>query len=677
MISTKKLLSALWLASALTSVQAQDAKPSGLEKKGNDAYAEIRYSDALTYYKSAHQAAPASVNLTARIADCYWLLRNYDSAYVWYAKLPEERLNTYALEKRRLADLTATLGKPAEAATLMASVPGFSDRAAGFAKTRRFVRDSANWKVQYLQGINTDVFREFSPALVDGGLIWTTNQPKKFSSNGIMGWDNMGYNRLMKVSDLGSLSPQAIPGRNVVDMASLDPKRPKKLAQMYTLSDVDLLKNINIPASLAARLKQIAAISTPVESEQKLKYNVAHASYQADSKTLYVSANRQGRIKKQTRTLGVAAATLNGAVFNNLAFILDQSEVFSSMHPAVHANGNLVVFSSNKEGGAGGYDLYVTVKDAEGKWSVPQSLAGVNTPGNELFPSFGADGKFYFSSDGHAGLGGLDIYSASFANAAVKDIAHLSFPVNSSFDDFGVTVSADGKTGYFSSDRLGTDDVYSFDYEKKIVQLIGKVNSMATNSGKPNVEVTLQEKDDAGNVVGTQKVTSDASGNFTFPGSANRDYEIVVNDGTHPSVSITFNTDGAKDKKDVGTLSINDIPAKKPFAKQQFIVYFNFDKSNVRAEYQEVLKKVAAVMAENPDVACILSGHTDQFGPSAYNMTLSAMRAESVKKYLEDLGVNITNVEARSFGENQLIQRINNKKKAEINRRVEIVLQEK
>jgi outer membrane protein OmpA-like peptidoglycan-associated protein len=677
MISTKKLVSAFWLASALTSVQAQDAKPSGLEKKGIDAYSEIRYSDALTYFKSAYQNAPTSIELTARIADCYWLVRNYDSAYVWYAKLPADRLAAYPLEKRRLADLTATLGKPAEAAPIMAAVPGFSERAAGFAKIRPFVRDSANWKVQYLQGINTDVFREFSPALVDGGLIWSTNQPKKFTSNGVNGWDNMGYNRLMKVSDLKNLSPQAIPGRNVVDMSSLDPKRPKRLAHMYALSDVDLLKNINIPASLAARLKQIAAISTPVESMQKLKYNVAHASYQADNKTLFVSANRQGRIKNATRTMGVAAATLNGAVFSNLAFILEQSEVFSSMHPAIHANGNMIVFSSNKEGGAGGYDLYVTEKDADGKWSAPRSLAGVNTPGNELFPTFGADGKFYFSSDGRAGLGGLDIYSSSFTNASVKDIAHLSFPVNSSFDDFGVTVMADGKTGYFSSDRLGSDDVYSFDFEKKIVKLIGKVNSMATNSGKPNVEVSLQEKDDQGNVINTQKVTSDAAGNFSFPGSPNREYDIVVNDGTHPSVSITFNTDGARDTKDVGTLSINDIPARKPFEKQQFIVYFHFDKSNIRSEYEEVLKKVATIMAQNPDVVCMLSGHTDQFGPSAYNLTLSAMRAESVKKYLESLGVNIVNVETKSFGENQLIQRFNNKKKSEINRRVEIVLQEK
>ena len=742
MRSTKHIFSAVLLSATVWSASAQQtAKVSPLEAKGNASYASLLYADAMSYYKQVHKTAP-STELAAKIADCYWLLRNYDSAYVWYAKLPQERLNANRQEQVRLAELTATMGQYPQASASLRNVPGYRPRATGFTNTAIMVRDSAQWNVQYLSGINTDYFREFSPVLVDTGLIWTTNQPKTFGQNGIMGWDKMGYNRLLKVTDLEQLKPEAIKGRSTADLYA-DSNRPVRLAKHYTMADVDILSSAPLKPSLLRKLSQIQTIAKPVLFTDKVKYNIAHASYASNDKTVLVSVNQQGKTGGQTRMLSLASATLNGAVMSNVHYVLQQTAAYSNMHPAIHPNGNLVVFSSNREGGKGGYDLYMITKDENGKWSEANLVQGVNTVGNELFPTFGADGKFYFSSDAHPGLGGLDIYVSTFDNGRVKSIKHLSYPVNSAYDDFGVTITADGSKGYFSSDRLGTDDVYMFEKAPKLVMLSGRVNSLATKAGKPGVTVTLIEKPDnakaegvnvpltisgsiaaptapkgqAGtgkpSIIGTasaeavaglatigswdinrlageeltispdavvsgpQVVTTDANGNYRFWVKPNRSYDIVISDGNSPKETMAINTYGNGNIGEIGAVAMHDIvpeAPKKVFDTQKFIVYFAFDKDEIRKRYADTLDQVAALMKANTEVVCDLSGHTDQYGTDGYNDDLSSRRVVNVKAYLIKAGIAAERLITDSYGEKKLIQAIKNKKKAEINRRVEIII---
>lgn len=746
MITTKYIFSAWLLAASLSTVQAQSTKVNSLETKGNVSYANLLYADAMTYYKQAYNTTQTT-ELIAKIADCYWLLRNYDSSYVWYAKLPQDRLNENKQEKVRLAELTATMGHYLQASESLKDVSGYSSRAMGFTKTAIMLRDSAQWAVQYLSGINTDYFREFSPVLVDTGLIWTTNQPKTFSQNGIMGWDKMGFNRLMKIIDLQQLKPEPIKSRQTLDQYA-DTNRPVKLAKHYTLADVDLLGQMNLSSALLKRLKDINTIAKPVVFTDKLDYNVAHASYSHSEKNVLFSVNQQGKLKEQTRNLALASASLNGVVLSKISFLLEQNAAYSNMHPALHPNGNIVVFSSNRDGGKGGFDLYMISKNDEGKWSDPQPLQGVNTLGNELFPSFGGDGKFYFSSDAHPGLGGLDIYAAAIENGRVKNIRHLSYPVNSAYDDFGLTINADGNKGYFSSDRLGTDDIYMFEKEVKLVMLTGKVNSSATKEGKPGVEIVINEKvdnaqaignkvvlksdDAAGKTIGntnedlktyplnnktgissanptlsgaieelgsydiyelsgeqsassvgllsksgTQIVKTDARGEYSLWVKPNRSYELIISDGSSPKETMVINTYGSGNKGDIGSIAMNDKlpePPKKVFDDKQYIVYFAFDKADIRKKYSEILNEVIEVMRGNSEIVCELTGHTDQFGKEEYNDGLAARRVDNVKEYLETNGIGSRSLVTDSFGEKKLVKVYNSKSKSEINRRVEITL---
>ena len=286
MISFKKSLSIVFFLFSASMLQAQDIVTM-LLSKGDKSYNDLQYSNALTYYRQAYTRASKSTTLSskkedvaAKVADCYWLTRNYDSAYVWYGRLST---SSDAIQYRR-AELSAILGKYAEAASLLKSVAGFSDRAKGFQSTAGMMKDSADWSVSYLDGINTEYFREFSPVLVDSAIIWTTNQPKKYSKNGVMAWDNMGYNRMLQVANAESLSAVAVPSaRKLYDSKKLDAKQPELLATHYALADFDLLSTVKIPNELLSKMKAIDAIATPVVLAEKFSYNVAHATYNTAS----------------------------------------------------------------------------------------------------------------------------------------------------------------------------------------------------------------------------------------------------------------------------------------------------------------------------------------------------------------------------------------------------------
>ncbi|MEY3433172.1 MAG: hypothetical protein RL131_1108, partial [Bacteroidota bacterium] len=418
MISIKKSLTVVLLLCVAATIHAQD-KSSSYSKKGDKHYALLQYSSAVAYYKQGYSVASESAKdqLASKVADCYWLLRNHDSAYVWYGKVS----SSDATAQYRKAELNAMFGNYSQASSALSSMSSFSQRSAGFSKTNKMKADSADWTLTYADNINTDYFREFSPAASQNGLVWATNQPKKFSKNGIMGWDNMGYARLLSVSDNSKITSTSIPSeRKVNDPNAQDAKRPTRLAQHHSLSDVDLLGNVKIPKNLISKLKAIQGMTTPIEFSDKIKYNVAHTSFDNANSLMYFSGNRQEKLKNATRTVGVASAKKTDAVLSEVKFLFADGKDHSVMHPAVHANGTTMVFASNKAGGKGGFDLYVSEKQGDGSWGTPQSIDALNSAGNELFPAFSTDGTLYFSSDGWAGLGGLDIYKAQLKGSAAS-----------------------------------------------------------------------------------------------------------------------------------------------------------------------------------------------------------------------------------------------------------------
>ena len=684
MIANKKSIVVICLLLVTSLLNAQ-SKTSPLVARGDKSYAQLQYSSAVQYYKQAitSKKAPQSAEqkdaLTAKIADCYWLLRNYDSAAAWYGKLSASTPDPKGQIQYRKAELSANVGDYAKASTGLNGLSGYAARAAGYQKTARMKADSADWTIKYLDAINTNYFREFSPLMVDAGMIWATNQPKKFSKNGIMGWDNMGYARMLSVGDTSKLNAIDIPGgRSLYDKQAMDARYPKKLASHYSLSDFDLLGRVKIPTSLIKKLKSIQTLATPISGIEKYSYNLAHATYNKSTEKVFFSANIQDKkIKNATRTVAVVESRKDGSALTGSKFVFSGKTSYSVMHPAIHPSGTTLVFSSNQDGGKGGYDLYYSTLQADSTWSTPSPVQGVNTVGNELFASFAPDGTLYFSSDANAGLGGLDIYKASFKNGTASKPEHLSYPVNSSYDDFAMTLSADGKSGYFTSDRLGSDDVFQVSYDMKSVALNGDVVSEETGKGKPGVKVVLYEKDEDGNWVKGNEITTDANGNYSLKGRPNREYKVQALDPMDQPTA-EFNTNNTFGKKAIKTLVLRD---KKPVVLPpaapdtfRYIIYFDFDKSKITKESEAILDQVIAKLTENVQYKCSLAGHTDLEGTAKYNMKLSSRRAENAKKYIREYAGFAERVNTSYYGYTQPVIRTKNRKEARMNRRVEITI---
>lgn len=667
------------------------AQSSSKPSKAATAYASLRYSDAVRYFKDDHRHATAEQKsaLAARIADCYWLMRNYDSAYQWYASIPAEVMNADTKAKIRLSDLLATKGNYAQAANIAASVPGFAQKASGFKSAASMQQISEDWQVQYLESVNTRQFREFSPVLVQQGLLWSSNLPLKGGNKGIMGWDNQGYAGLVLAADAASLAVGPLPvKKSGAAPNSTSSAASSKLAENYDLADFERSRRIVVPAGLKAQIQKLRAVSTPLTIAGRLSFNQAHAAYNPAAGHLYFSANRQEKLRNKTRTVGIAAANLNGSAANDVKFIFPDGKDHSLMHPAIHSNGSTLVFASEKSGGSGGFDLYVSERSSDGSWSAPLPLTGVNTAGNELFPTFGLDGKLYFSSDGRAGLGCLDIYAAEFAGGKPQNIRHLPHPVNSAFDDFGMAVQTDGKTGFFTSDRFGSDDIFKFMYEKKMIKVSGFVKSEATVKGRQDVEVILEVKNDRGEF---QKVTANRTnqqGSYSFEVPAGSDYRVTYNDNDQlKSLNVPSNTAQKREVK-MDDMVFHDAPppvkpATEPApvttsvarAQEKFIINFDFDSYIIRKASFETLQKVKSVLMADPAVKCLIEGHTDAFGDEEYNSVLSKNRAEAVRKQLVRLGVDADRISIEAKGSTMIISQTSDRNEAQVNRRVEIKIE--
>ncbi len=209
-------------------------------------------------------------------------------------------------------------------------------------------------------------------------------------------------------------------------------------------------------------------------------------------------------------------AEKKGKSWGNVEAFQYNSDDYSCAHPALSADGTTLYFSSDMPGTLGGNDIWMCKKEGTG-WSKPQNLgAVVNSPGNEVFPYSRKDGMLYFSSDGHGGIGGLDIFSSGPDNGGWSEAANQGAPMNGSTDDFGIVFNEDYSRGYFTSDRAGgkgSDDVYSFKVTSKFVNIRGTL-LMSKNATEvlPNTKIELLTKD--GKVV--KSTTTDANGNFAF-----------------------------------------------------------------------------------------------------------------------------------------------------------------
>ena len=319
-------------------------------------------------------------------------------------------------------------------------------------------------------------------------------------------------------------------------------------------------------------------------------------------------------------------------------------------HPTINEDESILIFSSDIRGGYGGKDLWMVKQQKRGKWSDPVNLGpAVNTKGDEMFPFLHSDGTLYFSSTGHIGMGGFDIFkSTPDENDSYSSITNLKYPVNSSGHDFGMIIENSGERGYLTSDRKGGkggDDIYQFELPPLVLALKGVITDSKTGAILTNTRVVLSSSE--GVAIETK---TDNTGSYTFKLDPLLSYEILASLDGYLNKKMTETTVGIDENK-VFIVDLIMNPVKKEIILPK--IEYDFAKWNLRDKSISDLDMLAESLLDNPNVIIELKSHTDFVGNNKSNLRLSQKRADACINYLISVGIDAGQLVAVGAGEDE------------------------
>ena len=421
------------------------------------------------------------------------------------------------------------------------------------------------------------------------------------------------------------------------------------------------------------------------------KYHEASVTFTPDNSTMYFTRNNYGKKLKRDKNgvnhLKIYVSKKVNGEWTEAEEVPFNSDDYSTGHPALSPDGKKLYFVSDMPGTIGDTDIFVVDVLDNGSYSEPKNLGpGINTKQKEMFP-FINDKKLYFASNGHVGLGGLDVYEVAYDEEGFKEVSNMGQPINSNKDDFSYIVNEENQKGYFASNRRGgkgDDDIYSFErlvLEEVVKNAIsGVVTELITGDLMPKALVTLLDEN---NIKLKEMVTED-DGSFVFEDlDSNTKYTIKATRSEFFENVVTAETK----KNEVVNVDITMKKLKELIVIEDGIkklktdmIFFDFDKSYIRRDASLELDKLVEVMTEYKDMVIKIESHTDSRGPDVYNKYLSDKRAKSTRAYLISKGISADRIEsAIGYGEERLINECGNgvrcsREKHELNRRSEFII---
>lgn len=347
------------------------------------------------------------------------------------------------------------------------------------------------------------------------------------------------------------------------------------------------------------------------------------------------SAKRNNEKWEKVQTLGLASDSLTIA------------------HPAISADELTLYFVSDMKGSTLNYegkyskDIWsVTRTSVSDDWGEPENMGpDINTPGDEVFPFAHADGTLYFSSDGHIGMGGLDIFKASRNSAGGWEVENMQYPINSPADDFGIVFEAERESGYLSSSRKGRgdDDIYSFLLPPLKFGITGVVKDEKTDD--PISDATIKSISSDGITLETK---SGRDGSFKFMLKGGVDYVFIASKEDYLKGKERETTKGLTQSTEFET-EIYLSPIDKPIEIEN--IFFELDKAELRPESIVSLDQLVETLNDNPNITIELGSHTDARASDSYNLDLSRRRAQSVVNYLISKNIARDRLIPKGYGE--------------------------
>lgn len=382
----------------------------------------------------------------------------------------------------------------------------------------------------------------------------------------------------------------------------------------------------------------------PAEGELNSEHDEGIISFSPDGSTMYLT--RAMRSPNSDTGVEIWTSQRSDARWSApQRFEITADTLSNYGHPAVSPSGDWLYFTSDMPGGYGGKDIWrINLKERVG--SLENLGAFINTPGDEMFPYVRTDSVIYFSSDGHAGMGGLDLFVATQQPSGGWSVVNMGSPVNSAADDFGITFG-EGESGFFSSNRgdaRGYDHIYSFYRPELKITISGMV---IDRDEEPVPDAVIRIVGDDGS---NQKTAGRADGSFSFPLQRGVRYVMLAGAKGYLNAKQEFTSDTAETDAsyivDFMLASIN-----KPNVVDN--IFYDFDKATLRPESCVALDSMAQVLRDNPNVTIEMGAHTDRKGSEEYNMRLSQRRAQSVIDYLISAGIDPARLKPQGYGKSR------------------------
>jgi len=339
--------------------------------------------------------------------------------------------------------------------------------------------------------------------------------------------------------------------------------------------------------------------------------------------------------------------------FSQVEALSINSPNYSIKNPTISADGSTIYFASDMAGGFGKFDIYKATLDSNGEVGTPVNMGQkINTEGQEMFPFISDNNTLYFSSTGHLGLGGMDVFYTKEIDGKIGPIRNVGIPVNSNGDDFAFIINEVSGEGFVSSNRdggKGSDDIYAI---KKIqplcdVLIVGTILDEKTGKTLPGALTSLV--DAQGNILATKPANSEGKVEYIVECETDTELQVTMQGYESNKVAIK----GSNEEEIETTVKLQPIE-KIVIPKVEVVlnpIYFDFDKSNITARAAFELDNLVQVMNKYPDMVIQATSHTDFRGPAEYNQNLSERRAQTTRQYIISKGIDAGRIMASGLGE--------------------------
>lgn len=598
---------------------AQDSKTAAGDKK-YDSYA---YIDAIKTYERVAEKGYKSEDMFKKLGNSYYFNSDFDGAAKWYGELFAMNTSVEPEYYYRYAQSLKSTGQIDKANKILSE---FNAKFKNDNRGKLYKED-----VNYLDQIKANSGRY---TIEDAGIN------SKYSDYGSFVYDNKIY--FASARDTGNFSQRKHKWTN------------EYFTNLY-FADVDATTGKSV---------KVNTFKTSINT----KFHESSPAFTKDGKTVYFTRNnyvngKKGKDENKITLIKIYKATLdNNGKWGNSIELPFNSDNYSVGHPSLSADEKTLYFASDMPGTLGQSDIYKVSINGE-SYGAPQNLGtSINTEGKETFPYVTSENEIYFASDGHPGLGGLDVFVGNIEdNGTISNIQNVGSDINSPKDDFAYNIDPVSRRGYFSSNKdggQGSDDIYKFLETRKLqcVQTLeGIITDLNTTAVLPGTKVTLYE----GTTIKNSTV-SDKDGYYTFTVECGKTYNVRAEKEEYTTREVTVTIGKLTGKtslpialeKSTCKVTIGDDLGKCFDIK---MIYFDLDKSNIRTEAALDLEKILDVLNNNPTMKLDIRSHTDSRATHQYNAALSNRRAKSTIDWLVKNGVAINRLTGKGYGETQLV----------------------